>query len=136
MSAVGIYKPGQGYYTRVFSAIGLAALVTMGGLWLAKSMANVKFFGKPPVYTQAVVFTGIAVLFGVIGYNLIGRKPRVVEFMIATESEMKKVNWSSKKEIVGSTWVVIGLTIFLAAFCFGLDNLYALVFRLLKVLET
>ena len=136
MSSAGIYKPGQGYYTRVFSAIAMAAVVSMGGLWLAKELVNVKFFGYPPVYTQATVFSAIVLVFGAIGYNLIGRKPRVVEFMIATESEMKKVNWSSKKEIYGSTWVVIGLTIFLALFCFGFDRFYQLIFTWLKVLET
>jgi preprotein translocase subunit SecE len=136
MASAGIYKPGQGYYTRVFSAIGMAAIVAMGGMWLAHSVSNVKFFGKPPVYTQAAVFTAVLFVFGLIGYNLIGRKPRVVEFMIATESEMKKVNWSSKKEIVGSTWVVIGMTVFLAAFCFGFDRFYQLIFQMLRVLET
>ena len=30
--------------------------------------------------------------------------------MIATEGEMKKVNWSTRREILGSTWIVIGLT--------------------------
>ncbi|OHB45836.1 MAG: preprotein translocase subunit SecE [Planctomycetes bacterium GWC2_49_10] len=34
-------------------------------------------------------------------------KPRVVDFLIAGEGEMKKVNWSSRKEIIASTMVVI-----------------------------
>ena len=34
--------------------------------------------------------------------------------MIATEGEMKKVNWSTRREIIGMTWVVIGLTVFIA----------------------
>ena len=34
-------------------------------------------------------------------------KPTNVDFLIATDSEMKKVNWTSRKELIGSTKVVI-----------------------------
>src|SRR5438876_5472225 len=115
MASAGIYKPGQGYYTRLFSVIGLSMLVLMGAGWLWKLLANVHlnfWIFKEPVYVQASAAVALMALAGWLAYSLIGRKPKVVEFMIATESEMKKVNWSSRKEIIGSTWVVIGLTIF------------------------
>ena len=35
--------------------------------------------------------------------------------LIATDGEMKKVNWSTRKEIVGSTWVVVAATFLLTA---------------------
>ena len=41
-------------------------------------------------------------------------KPANVDFLIATDSEMKKVNWTSRKELIGSTKVVI-LFMFLIA---------------------
>src|SRR3712207_7866772 len=34
-------------------------------------------------------------------------KPANVDFLIATDSEMKKVNWTSRRELIGSTKVVI-----------------------------
>ena len=34
-------------------------------------------------------------------------KPTNVDFLIATDSEMKKVNWTSRKELIGSTKIVI-----------------------------
>jgi preprotein translocase subunit SecE len=80
----------------------------------------------------AVLFMAIC---GAIGYWLLCVNQRLVEFFIATESEMKKVNWSSKKEIMGSTWVVIGVTVFLAVLCFVCDTLFAKLFQLMKVLE-
>ena len=55
--------------------------------------------------------------------------------MIATEGEMKKVNWSTRREIFGSTWVVIGLTVFIAIICFGFDRMFQYIFTLMKVLE-
>jgi len=47
--------------------------------------------------------------------------PRVADFLIATESEMKKVSWSSKAEVLGSTMVVIVTVILLAVFIFVVD---------------
>jgi preprotein translocase SecE subunit len=40
--------------------------------------------------------------------------PRYADFMIDTEGEMKKVSWSTKKEIITSTKVVIMTVIFMA----------------------
>jgi len=74
-------------------------------------------------------------IFGAVGYWLIGVCLRVVDFMIATEGEMKKVNWSSRREVMGSTWVVIGLMVFIAAFCFGVDRVFQLIFAAMDVLK-
>ena len=103
----GIYKKNQGYYTRVCSAVALATIVLMGAIWLWDLLGGVRIGTLEPVYIQATGAFLVTALFGIFGYYLIGRKPKVVDFMIATEGEMKKVNWSSRREILGSTWVVI-----------------------------
>ncbi len=41
-------------------------------------------------------------------------KERFADFLIATESEMKKVSWSSRQELLGSTAVVIATVVILA----------------------
>lgn len=41
-------------------------------------------------------------------------KPNIADFMIASEGEMKKVNWSSRHEIMVSTIVVIVVVILMA----------------------
>ena len=56
--------------------------------------------------------------------------------MIATENEMKKVNWPSKKAIVGLTWVVIAGTLLLAALLFVFDLGFAALFREIGILKT
>lgn len=131
-----IYKPGQGYWTRLMSALALALIVLMGVIWLWQLLATVHVGTWEPVYVQATVATVVMAVFGWLGYYLIARKPRVVDFMIATETEMKKVNWSTRREIMGSTWVVIGLTIFLALICFFFDRAFQWFFQVLNVLET
>jgi preprotein translocase SecE subunit len=55
--------------------------------------------------------------------------------MIATEGEMKKVNWSSRKEIVGSTKVVIMFTVLLTAVLFAVDIIFMSFFGWIGVLR-
>ena len=89
--ALGIYKKGQGYWTRVMSAIALATLALMGGVWLSDNLKNVNLFGIEPIYARAAGFLIFVTLFSVLGYLYIGHNPRTVDFLIATEGEMKKV---------------------------------------------
>jgi preprotein translocase SecE subunit len=63
-------------------------------------------------------------------------KPRSVDFLIATEGEMKKVNWSTRREIVGSTVAVITTAVILALFCWVLEIVFVWFFQLIKVLES
>ncbi len=133
---VGIYKKGQGYWTRMMSGIAAGLLIFMGASWLWKTMNQVRIGSIEAVYVQAgaaVIFIGVL---AVIAYYLIAVHKKVVDFLIATEGEMKKVNWSTRREIMGSTWVVISLTFVVAAIIAVLDAGYSMIFQALKVLET
>jgi preprotein translocase subunit SecE len=46
-------------------------------------------------------------------------------------AELKKVTWSSREELMGSTSVVIILSLILALFLFVIDNILARLLRLL-----
>ncbi len=131
-----IYKKGQGYWTRMMSAIALGMLALMGAAWLWDNLKNARIAGLEPIYTQTVAFVLVFASAAWLGYYLIGRKPKVVDFLIATEGEMKKVNWSTRREIRGSTVVVIGLTFVIALIISFLDYLvYAPLFTWAKILE-
>jgi preprotein translocase SecE subunit len=132
----GIYKKGQGYWTRLMSAIAFGTLILMGAAWMWDQLRGMSIEGVEPVYISAGGAAIFAIVFGAITFVLIGRKPRVVDFMIATEGEMKKVNWSTRREILGSTWVVIGLTVLIAVLCFTFDLLFQRFFMLIKVLDS
>jgi preprotein translocase SecE subunit len=116
-----IFKPGQGYWTRVMSAIGFGLVAIMGADWVRKQLINVRIGSVQPEIVQWGVFVLIAAVAGAFIYRFIGVHARTVDFLIATEGEMKKVNWSTRREVLGMTWVVIGLTIFIGAFVFVLD---------------
>ena len=66
---------------------------------------------------------------------LVGRKRSTVDFMIATEGEMKKVNWSSRKEVLGATKVVIFTVLALGLMLAIVDFVFMLVFSLIGVLR-
>ncbi len=122
------YKPGQGYWTRTLSFLGLMTLAASGAGWLWREL------GRTHLYVQATVAAVIILgAFG-IGWYLFN-KPRIVDFMIATEAEMKKVNWPTRREIIGSTWLVIAGTFLLAAVLFGIDVIFSSFFSFINVLH-
>ena len=63
-------------------------------------------------------------------------KPRTVDFLVATEGEMKKVNWSTRREIVGSTLAVITSAFILTVFCWVVDLGFSEFFKLINVLRS
>lgn len=131
--AITVYKPGQGYWTRVFSAVGAGILVLAVGAWLWNELEVVR--GEYAGYIQAgVVVTWVLACAAVLWRVM--NKPRVADFMIATDTEMNKVNWPSRREIVISTWIVICGTVMLAALLFVVDAGFALLFQLIGILES
>jgi preprotein translocase SecE subunit len=130
--ALAIYKPGQGYWTRVLTAIGAGTLVLAGALWTAGQLSVMP--QDTQLYWQAGAAVAIIAVFGSLIYYLLN-KPNIVDFMIATEAEMKKVNWPSRKEIIGSTVVVIAGTLLLAALLFLINIGFAWIFQQIGVLE-
>jgi preprotein translocase SecE subunit len=66
-----------------------------------------------------------------VGFSLLifwlANKPSVADFMVAAEGEMKKVSWSSRKEIAVSTFIVI-MVVILMAVLLGITDLVFQVF--------
>lgn len=78
----------------------------------------------------AVILVGSTFIFW-----LVGNKRRSVEFLIATDGEMKKVNWSTRREVYGSTVVVVVATFLIAAVLFVIDLGFAEFFESIGVLQ-
>ncbi|MFC1631211.1 preprotein translocase subunit SecE [Candidatus Omnitrophota bacterium] len=43
---------------------------------------------------------------------------KIVKFLVEVKTEMKKVSWSTRKELISSTWIVI-ITVFLLTIFIG-----------------
>jgi preprotein translocase subunit SecE len=117
------YKRGQGRYVRIITFVAAMVITAVGVAELSVKL-------KPYVgtYVRFGVPAALVVLVGLLLFRVVNRQ-KSADFLIATESEMKKVSWSSKKEIVGSTKVVIVTTFILAGLLFGVDMIFVLVFR-------
>ncbi|MGA2094633.1 MAG: preprotein translocase subunit SecE [Sedimentisphaerales bacterium] len=102
-----IYKNGQGKYTRMGTAGGGALLAAIGCLQLYRTLdaSDVGLWVETMV--PVVIFLA-------------------ADFMIASEGEMKKVNWSSKQEIIVSTVVVISVVVILAVLLGAADFIFQL----------
>lgn len=86
-------------------------------------------------YAQAGV-AGVIVVLGVwAAYWFVGRSRTSVDFLIATDSEMRKVNWSTRREILGSTYVVIGATLLVALSLFLIDYGFSHLFIKIDLLK-
>jgi preprotein translocase SecE subunit len=226
---MGLYKPGQGYWTRVGTAIGLLLLLLSGVAWIVKQcelvpipisswklnvsgvqgnlasgdsatvfsdtvegkqptviatakVTNVETIaqGRKTVFLDQIAYTegnstvasGKVISFGnstaaealkvdsttgirvfelawlqiasgaslfLLGagltYWFVGVRARSVDFLIATDAEMKKVNWSTRKTIIDSTWMVVGASVLIAALIYAIDIAFQWFFAFIKVLH-
>jgi len=129
-----IYKPTQGYYTRICTAIAAGLMV----LWCASFVySKLILFGSgtSSEYVRVGVAVAIILIGGLLTYRYLALNRRVCDFLIATEGEMKKVNWTSRREIFGSTKVVIFLVLSLGTFLFLVDVGLMLFFSWIGVLR-
>ncbi len=92
-----------------------------------------------PVVDRIYVQGGMVVLVVLLGaaaiVYFVAMKKASVDFLIATDGEMKKVNWSTRKDVLNSTWVVIGASVLLGLYLFGFDTVFAVFFREIGVID-
>lgn len=89
----------------------------------------------PQIYLQLGGFSIVVLIGAIIIFSLVGSKRSSAEFLIATDGEMKKVNWGTRKDVIGSTWVVVAASFLIALFLFVVDLGFSRLFRLIGVLE-
>ena len=119
-----IYKPGQAKYSRLGSGFAVAAIVGFGCLRLYKMLEAAEWSLWVTAMVPAIIFVGLSALV----YWLLNR-PAIADFLVAAEGELKKVNWSSRKEIAVSTIVVIIVVIAMAVLLGATDLVFSMVFR-------
>ena len=153
MAAWGVYKKGQGIYSRIVVGIALGVL----GLFASISLNNALLDLPNVAQNTKVPLVGIGLtwglicsfaLFAVLGFLIYifvagmetGVKPldnsgkRVVEFLIETQGELQKVSWPTKYELVGSTAVVIISVVVIGIFVLGVDWFVSLIMEYIGVL--
>ena len=131
-----VYKRGQGPYTRGGTALGAGILIAAGGHFVYEQLEVFRDEGSAwTLWMQAGITLAFLVGLGLLTYWVAGVNRKACDFMIATEGEMKKVSWSTRREIIGSTKVVILFTILLAVILFAVDIVFMTFFAWIGVLR-
>jgi len=129
------YKPEQGKYTRMGTFVAGAALVAWGAYFIYERLQV--YQGDD--WQSLLITTGIPLACAAIGgwaaWWLTFANRGAGDFMIATEGEMKKVSWSTRREVIGSTKVVILFTVLFAAYLFLVDVVFQRLFSWIGVLR-
>ncbi len=122
-----IYKRGQGKYTRLCSGFVVAIIAGLGCFRLYVKLEPIswpiswRISQRAALWIATMVPVGLFVALGLLIFWLIN-KATVADFMIAAEGEMKKVSWSSRREIAVSTFIVI-VVVILVAMLLGVTDL-------------
>jgi preprotein translocase subunit SecE len=123
-----LYKPMQGWYARVYTAIGLGVVVAAGAWKIYEASLDYApqwRFGIPAAFAAILGW----VVFRIVHY------PPFAEFLVATEAEMNKVSWTSKEDLIRATTVVLTTVVLMAIFLFLVDTLWTTILRLIGVLK-
>ena len=129
-----ILKAGQGLRVRWGTAIGAGVPAVALADFVWNRLALFDFIERNFTLRTAIPVIVLAAAAYLI-FWLVGRQPKVVDFLIATEGEMKKVNWSTRKEVWGATKVVIVTVLALAFILAVVDIVFIAFFSSIGVLK-
>jgi preprotein translocase SecE subunit len=128
-----IYKKGQGKWTRLGTVFAAAILGIMTALAMYEYLQAIQYLREHP-NTLLGICVGFLAAYSLLVFWIVN-KPYNVDFLIATDSEMKKVNWTTKGELFGSTRVVVLFVISVAVFLFLVDQFFEFTFWAIGVLK-
>jgi preprotein translocase subunit SecE len=127
--SMGLYKANQGRMVRQFTFFGVAILVAFGCFTLANG---------PLLSLSRGVQVGLPLALWACGAWLTFRAvnlPAFADFLISVESELARVTWPARTEVVQATVVVISTMFFLGAFLFIIDLVWTYTFTLIRFSE-
>jgi preprotein translocase SecE subunit len=134
-----IHKPGQGKWARYLAAGSVGALVIYGCYSLYEYLnvgtwRNWTLFEIPGVDLKInlpfIIAFGVFAFFAILVYVLLN-KPKIGDFLIETELEMKKISWPGRSELVDSSTIVIVTVVILALVIMVFDFMIQFFMRLI-----
>ncbi len=124
--AFSIYKKGQGKYTRLCSGFAATTIAALGCFQLYRQL---QIYGLN-LWIETMVPAGLMVILAMLIFYLVN-KPSIADFLVAAEGEMKKVSWSSRKEITVSTFIVIIVMVLMAVLLYVTDMSFRIFFNMI-----
>ncbi len=129
MSFFNIYKKGQGKWVRLGTAIGLGLLIALGILWIKNT-----FMPLAPAYSKMIMVVIVGSLGALFCFYVVNR-PNLADFMILTESEMRKVVWPTRQAVIRATRLVVLSTLGMALMLWLVDTFFVWLFRAIHVIR-
>jgi preprotein translocase SecE subunit len=126
-----IYKPGQGAYVRWGTAVGAGLIAVSFAAFLSEQLRLITDSQVIQYLAPVAVLVGMAILV----FKYVGQNRTVGDFLILTEREMKQVNWSTRREVIGHTKVVIFVVLALGFILFFVDVAFIWFFDSIGVLR-
>ncbi len=141
MAFLEFYKKGQGSISRLLSLVSGGLLIVWGGyaLWVklqGTGAANVMSFEVPHIGLEinlALVISVVVVVLGWLGLVWLLNRPRSVDLLVETESEMRKISWPSKQEAWNSSIVVVVTVLVMMGLLFFYDVMLNMILSFLFV---
>jgi preprotein translocase subunit SecE len=128
MALFKIYKRGQGKYSRAMGLASIGGLAVFGAYSLYEALQYGWFksdWGVVPgveiPLSPALVIMVVLVLATAAGLYLFNNKERVVDFLIETEGELRKVAWPGRDQVIGSAIVVVITVVIIGFYIFFVD---------------
>lgn len=136
--ATSVYKRTQGRIVRQVTCLVVWSIVVIGAWRFHETMMKEFQFGDYGItgamaellrYGVSCLLLAAGIWFG---YRLVNW-PRFADFLISVESEMNKVSWPNRSELVKASLVVIFTIFFMAMLLFCYDLIWQLIFSTLGV---
>jgi preprotein translocase subunit SecE len=115
-----LYKRGQGYWTRLGTALASGAVILFIAWFVFEQITIFQSIAAKKGIRFAIA-AGVAGVLCLIVWWLMNA-PRRAQFLIDTDSELKKVNWAGWPELIASTRVVVVFMLLIAATLFIFDT--------------
>ncbi len=125
----GIYKSSQGRIVRQFTFFAVAIIAAFGCVTLSNGVLMSS--GKA---VQVGAPLAIWLFFCWVAFRLVNI-PRFADFLVSVESELEKVTWPGRQEVVQATLVVLFTMFSLGMFLFLIDLIWTWLFSAIGFTE-
>ncbi len=125
----GIYKSNQGRMVRQFTFFAVVIIAAFGFVTLANGA--LRPYGKA---MQVGLPLALWLLSGWVAFRVVN-VPRFADFLVSVESELEKVTWPTRPEVMQATVVVLVTMFSLGLFLFLIDLLWTWLFNVVGFTE-
>lgn len=126
-----LYKRGQGYWTRLGTALGAGAVILFVAWFIFEQITVFQTLSSRKGARFGIA-AGVAGVLCLIVWWLMNA-PKRAQFLIDTDSELKKVNWAGWPELIASTRIVVVFMLLIAATLFIFDTQFHALFHAVGV---